>query len=219
MTKTLTFLHTSPVHIATFDRLIAEIAPDVPVRHVVDESLLSEARAAGAITPNLERRIDATVRGAIEQDAAVVLCTCSTIGGCAEDVGRLTNTPVLRVDRAMAERAITLGPHILVAAALASTLAPTRALLIDAAERAGKMVQIEELLCDSAWARFEQGDHAGYIAAIAECLRRAAGDADAIVLAQASMADAAALCADLPIPILSSPRLGLEAAIRAYDAA
>ena len=219
MIKTLTFLHTSPAHIATFDRLIAELDPRLPVRHVVDESLLSEARAAGAITPNLERRIDATVRGAIEQDAAVVLCTCSTIGGCAEDVGRLTNTPVLRVDRPMAERASALGPHILMAAALASTLAPTRALLLDAAERAGKIVQIEELLCDSAWAHFEQGDQAGYIAAIAERLHGAAGYADVIVLAQASMADAAALCADLRIPILSSPRLGLEAAIRAYEAA
>jgi hypothetical protein len=219
MTKTLTFLHTSPVHIATFDQLLAEIAPDLPVRHVVDESLLSEARAAGAITPDLEQRIDATVRGAIEQDAAVVLCTCSTIGGCAEDIGRLTSAPVLRVDRAMARSAIALGPRILVAAALASTLAPTRALLLDAAERAGKTMRISEVLCDSAWARFEQGDHTGYLAAIAEHLHSAAGETDVIVLAQASMADAAALCADLPIPILSSPRLGLEAAIRAYDAA
>src|SRR6266540_4257972 len=214
MTKTLTFLHTSPVHVATFDRLIAEIAPDLLVRHVVDESLLSEARAAGAITPDLERRIDATVRGAIEHDAAVVLCTCSTIGACAEDIGLLTSAPVLRV-----ERAVALGPRILVAAALASTLAPTRALLLDAAKRAGKTVRIGEVLCDSAWARFEQGDHAGYLAAIADCLRGAASDADVVVLAQASMAGAAALCADLPIPILSSPRLGLEAAIRAYYAA
>src|SRR5262249_12230261 len=110
MTKTLTFLHTSPVHIATFDRLVAEIAPEVPVRHMVDESLLSEARAAGAITPDLERRIHATLRDAIEQDAAVVLCTCSTIGGRAEDLGRVAGAAVLRVDRAMAERAAALGP-------------------------------------------------------------------------------------------------------------
>jgi len=218
MTKTLTFLHTSSVHIATFDRLLAEIAPEVPVRHVVDESLLSEARTAGAITPDLQRRIDATVRGAIEQDAGVVLCTCSTIGGCAEDVGRKTSTPVLRVDRAMAERAVALGPRILVAAALASTLAPTRALLLDAADQAGKTVQISELLCVSAWAHFEQGDQASYLAAIAERLHSAAGDADVIVLAQASMAEAAALCTDLNVPILSSPRLGLEAAVRAYYA-
>jgi hypothetical protein len=33
------------------------------------------------------------------------------------------------------------------------------------------------------------------------------------------MAGAAALCADLPIAILSSPRLGLEAAIQIYRAA
>jgi hypothetical protein len=129
------------------------------------------------------------------------------------------SAPVLRVDRAMAERAIALGPRILVAAALASTLGPTRALLLDAAERAGKTVRINELLCDSAWTHFEQGDHAGYLAAIAKCLHSAAGAVDVIVLAQASMADAAALCIDLNIPILSSPRLGLEAAIRAYYAA
>jgi hypothetical protein len=189
------------------------------VRHIVDESLLSEARDAGTITPDLEQRVGATIRGAIEQDASVVLCTCSTIGGCAEDIGQLTSVPVLRVDRAMAERAVALGPRILVAAALASTLAPTRALLLDAAERAAKVVRITELLCDSAWARFEAGDHAGYTVAIAECLHGADGDADVIVLAQASMAGAVALCADLPIPILSSPRLGLEAAIRAYYAA
>jgi hypothetical protein len=149
----------------------------------------------------------------------VVLCTCSTIGGCAEELGRTADAPVLRVDRAMAERAIALGPRILVAAALASTLKPTRALLLDAAARAGKAVQLSELLCDAAWERFERGDQPGYLAAIAERLRAAAVSADAIVLAQASMAGAADLCADLPIPILSSPRLGLEAALRAYYAA
>src|SRR6266540_4176892 len=218
MTKTLTFLHTSPVHVATFDRLIAEIAPDLLVRHVVDESLLSEARAAGAITPDLERRIDATVRGAIEHDAAVVLCTCSTIGACAEDIGLLTSAPVLRVDRPMAERAVALGDRILVAAALASTLAPTRALILDAARAAGQQIELRDRLCEPAWALFERGDLAGYAQAIAKELRAAAGVADVIVLAQASMAAAAPLCADLGIPILSSPRLGLEAALAAHYA-
>ncbi len=39
---------------------------------------------------------------------------------------------------------------------------------------------------------------------------------DVIVLAQASMAPAAQLCSDLSVPVLSSPRLGAEAAIEAY---
>ena len=82
MSRSLTLLHTSPVHISTFDRLLAGIAPDVPVRHIVDESLLDEARATG-ITPALSARFARTIEQAYAEDAAVVLCTCSTIGGSA----------------------------------------------------------------------------------------------------------------------------------------
>jgi hypothetical protein len=215
MSKTLAFLHTSPVHIATFDRLLAESGTGVVARHIVDESLLDEARAAGAITPALEQRIAAVLRDASAPDGAVVLCTCSTIGGSAEEAGARAGGVVLRVDRPMAERAVALGDRILVAAALASTLAPTRALIQDAARAAGKPIELRELLCEPAWAFFERGDLAGYAQAIANQLRADAGDAEVIVLAQASMAAAAPLCADLGVPILSSPRLGLEAALAA----
>ena len=218
LSKTLAFLHTSPVHIATFGQLLAEIDPSVAARHIVDESLLEEARAAGELTPALEQRIAAALRDASAPDGAVVLCTCSTIGGCAEAAGTRAGCVVLRIDRPMAERAVALGDRILVAAALASTLAPTRALILDAARAAGQQIELRDLLCEPAWALFERGDLAGYAQAIAKGLRAAAGVADVIVLAQASMAAAAPLCADLGIPILSSPRLGLEAALAAYYA-
>jgi hypothetical protein len=217
MAATLAFLHTSPVHIATFDRLLAEIDPRVTARHVVDESLLEEARTAGTITPALEQRIAAALDDAGGPDGAVVLCTCSTIGGSAEAAGRYAGRVVLRVDRPMAERAVALGDRILVAAALESTLAPTCALILQAAQAGGKPIDLRELLCDSAWAFFERGDLAGYAQAIAQALRAGARDADVIVLAQASMAAAAPLCADLGIPILSSPRPGLEAALAAVS--
>ncbi len=218
LSKTLAFLHTSPVHIATFDHLLAEIDPSVAARHIVDESLLDEARVAGEITPALEQRIAAALRNASAPDDAVVLCTCSTIGGSAEDAGTRAGRVVLRVDRPMAERAVALGDCILVAAALASTLAPTRALILDAARAAGKQIELRDLLCEPAWALFERGDLVGYANAIAKGLRAAAGAVDVIVLAQASMAAAAPLCADLGVPILSSPRLGLEAALTSYYA-
>ena len=215
MTKTLTFLHTSPVHVATFSRLLSEIDPSISARHIVNEGLLSAARAAGTITPALEQEIVVAVQEAAAPDSAVVLCTCSTIGGNAEAAGARAGHTVLRVDRPMAERAVALGRRVLVAAALASTIAPTRELILDAARQAGKQVTLIELLCEPAWSLFERGDQAGYAQTIAEALRTAAGDADVIVLAQASMAAAAPLCADLGVPILSSPRMGLEAAIAA----
>jgi Asp/Glu/hydantoin racemase len=219
MTKTLTFLHTSPVHVATFDRLLAELDPRIPVRHIVDETLLAEARAAGANTPQLARRIARTIGEAIERDAAVVVCTCSTIGGSVEQLREQTSAPVMRIDRAMAERAVALGVRTVVVAALASTLEPTSALLREAALRQGKTIAIVEAVSATAWSRFEAGDQAGYLADIAATLRRAAPAGDVIVLAQASMAQAAELCPELTIPILSSPRLGAEAAIAAYHAA
>lgn len=215
MTKQLVFLHTSPVHIATFDRLVGELAPEIPVQHLVDESLLQEARTTG-ITAQLAQRVTDRVVDGLGADGAVMLCTCSTIGGCAEAVSQGTERPVLRVDRAMAEKAVALGSHIVVVAALASTLTPTRQLLLEVAAALAKPVQIDEVLCADAWTKFEQGDQAGYLHAIAACLRDYAAKGDVIVLAQASMADAAKLCADLSVPILSSPRLGLEAAIEAY---
>lgn len=215
MTKQLVFLHTSPVHIATFDRLVGELAPEIPVQHLVDESLLQEAHTTG-ITAQLAQRVTDRVVDGLGADGAVMLCTCSTIGGCAEAVSQGTERPVLRVDRAMAEKAVALGSHIVVVAALASTLTPTRQLLLEVAAALAKPVQIDEVLCADAWTKFEQGDQAGYLHAIAACLRDYAAKGDVIVLAQASMADAAKLCADLSVPILSSPRLGLEAAIEAY---
>lgn len=212
--STLTFLHTSPVHVPTFTDLIDKLAPDIQVQHIVDESLLQEAVQAGEITPALAQRIEHTIRSAQEDGASVVLCTCSTIGGCAETT-QLENGVVIRVDRPMAEKAVETGQRIIVAATLPSTLGPTTDLILNAAQQAGKEVQIIELLCASAWAKFEQGDQQGYVADVAHHLQQATPQGDVIVLAQASMAGAADLCPNVSIPILSSPRLGLEAAIRA----
>jgi hypothetical protein len=219
MPGTLTFLHTSSVHIPTFNRLLAEIDPGIAVRHIVDESFLQEARTAGAITPSLRQKITDTIFNAIHQNTRVLLCTCSTIGGCAEEIGQQTTVPILRVDRPMAEKAVSLGTRILVAATVASTLEPTKELILAAAWRANRRVEIIEVLCESAWIKFEQGDHEGYLQEIAKQHYHTAHLGDVIVLAQASMAAAADLCADLPLPILSSPRLGLEAALKAYHAA
>ena len=211
----LTLFHTAATNEPLFANLLNEIAPDVPVRHIVDETILPYAREHG-VNEQLQQRVADTILGAIQHGSEVVLCTCSTIGGCAEAVQAGTDKTVQRVDRAMAEKAVALGSRILVAATLASTLQPTCELVRDAAAKAGKEVELIEVLCASAWPKFEAGDREGYFAEIAAELRNVAAQGDVVVLAQASMAGAAALCADLPIPVLSSPRLGLEAAVNAY---
>src|SRR5687768_9852885 len=123
MTKALAFLHTAPVNVATFDRLLSEIDPMIPAKHILDESLLRDARSFG-ITPELAQLVHSRLAELMDEDTAVVVCTCSTIGGCAEQTVSANGQAVMRVDRAMAERAVELGSRIVVAAALESTLAP-----------------------------------------------------------------------------------------------
>jgi hypothetical protein len=210
----LTFFHTSPVHVATFDALLAELAPDMYAqhlaRHVVDEALLREARDAGRMTLEMQAKVQA--RMAELGGEGVVLCTCSTIGGCAEAAA----SNVIRADRPMAARAVQLGSRIIVVATLRSTIEPTRDLVLGEARRAGKQVEVIEVLCEGAWQWFEKGEPAQYLQAIATTLEQVAEQGDVIALAQASMAGAATLCAHLGKPILSSPRIGLETALEAY---
>jgi Asp/Glu/hydantoin racemase len=213
---TLSFLHTSPVHIPTFRTLLGELAPDIPTRHVVDESLLGEASATGKITPALRQRVEETVLAMADLGATVILCTCSTIGAVVEDLNGQMPAVMLRIDRPMAEEAVARGSRIIVAATLSTTLAPTRELIHSAARAARKEIEIIDLLCEKAWSYFEQGNQVAYLQEVASQLQSAATLGDVIVLAQASMARASEFYADLPVPVLTSPRSGLQAAIGAY---
>ncbi|NBM20210.1 aspartate/glutamate racemase family protein [Streptomyces sp. GC420] len=212
----LALLHTSPVHVPVFDALRDLGHPGLELRHLVDEELLEEARAEGPGAGAVAARVAALLGQAAAAGAGAVLCTCSTIGAAAESAGTRAGIPVLRVDRPMAAEAVALGSRIVVAAALESTLAPTTALIEEEAERAGRAVRVRTLLAPGAWELFTAGDRAGYLAAVAAAVGTAA-DADAVVLAQASMADAAALTPGT-VPVLSSPRPGLRAAAAALRA-
>ena len=206
---TIGFLHTSPVHVSTFRALVDDLLPGAEVIEVVDEILLDQARRLGLR--------DVRVIGGVADHLAellaadVVVCTCSTIGGVAEEVGRAAGSTVVRVDRAMVERAVELAGdgRVVVVAAVESTLGPTRELFDEVLLATGADTAIEVAVIEDAWERFEAGDVDGYLDVIAEALPRLASGADVVVLAQASMAPALARL-DLATPVLSSPRLAIE---------
>jgi len=80
----IAFLHTAQAHVATFERLLGEAAPGLSARHVVRDDLLADARAVGVCDPALVARVHAAMQEAASGGAKVVACTCSTIGGIAE---------------------------------------------------------------------------------------------------------------------------------------
>ena len=209
MQQHVAFLHTSPVHVATFERLMQAADPAIKVEHAVHEDLLADARRVGATDPGLVRRVHEAMRGAALGGASLVVCTCSTIGGSAESMPTGGHLTALRIDRAMADRAVQLGSRILVVAALESTLAPTADLIQESAATKGIRVAIDSLLVEGAWSHFLSGNQGAYIRSIADTIREARRSVDVVVLAQASMAPAADLLANLGVEVLSSPRIGV----------
>ncbi|MDJ0946079.1 MAG: aspartate/glutamate racemase family protein [Kiloniellales bacterium] len=220
----LALLHTGEAHVGAFAELFEEILPEAMLNHLVREDLLLRAQLAGEVTPEIAAETAGSLQELAGQGARLVLCTCSTLGPAVEAAAAEIAVPVLRVDRPLAEAAVAAGGRLLVVAALETTLAPTQALLKDAASRAGREVDLEVLSLPEAWEAYESGDQEAYRRQIAEAVRDAVGRAvgngaggfDTVVLAQASMAEAVEDLTDLGIPVLASPRLVVEKAAELY---
>lgn len=207
----ISFLHTSPVHVATFDALLDELSPDMPRRHRVEEGWLEAARDHG-----MSAELAETITTAMRDLAAggVGVCTCSTIGGVAEAAGS-DDAPTIRIDRALIQAALSHGARSLVAMCLESTKTPTLDLLHDVARVQGCEAAPVIVMCQPAWRHFEAGDMDAYARSIADTIKTELvnDNPDCIVLAQGSMAIAEPLLADTGLPVLSSPRLGVVRAL------
>ncbi|WP_028814396.1 aspartate/glutamate racemase family protein [Streptomyces flavidovirens] len=215
----LTLLHTSPVHVPVFDALRDREHPGLVMRHVVDEELLRRARSGGPGAA--DSAIAAVLAEAVgEGGATAVLCTCSTIGAAAEANTARLGVPVLRVDRPMAAAAVAAAPErdmvrIAVVATVENTFGPTRDVIREEADAAGRTAVIRTVPAEGAWKHFEDGDRESYLDLVARTVDTITG-VDVVVLAQASMADAAARTrTGTAVPVLSSPAPGLRAAAAA----
>jgi hypothetical protein len=71
---------------------------------------------------------------------------------------------------------------------------------------------------ENAWPLFQAGDQDAFSRQIASIILATRPRPEVIVLAQASMAPAAHLLKQSPVPVLTSPRLGVAAVLRRLGA-
>jgi Asp/Glu/hydantoin racemase len=199
--------------VPAFEQLCRERLPGVAVFNIVDDSLIKDVIAHGRLRPATARRVVQHVVAAEAAGADTILVTCSSIGRAVETAATLVDVPVIRVDRALAERAVATGRRIGVIATLPTTLDPTADLIGRCAAAAGREVAITARLCDGAFEALMAGDAATHDATVAAALEALAAEVDVIALAQASMARVVAALPPDPTrpPILASPPLAIEA--------
>ena len=212
----IAFLHTTRGHAATFGSLVTEMAPEIPVRHIVAEPLLASARHAGVVTPDIAAQCRVQLQSLAETGARVVVCTCTSLASCIDENDTPAGTHLQRIDRAVAEAACATNKPLTVAACLETTLAPTLDLLNRIAAANHQKLDVQTLVLREAWALFESGDHPGYLRAVADGIRANVAPGRVVILTQASMAGSVRYLDDLPLTVLSSPRPGVERAVATW---
>ena len=205
----VTILYTNQVAVQGTLALTDELLPDARIVNIIDDSLLADVLAAGGLTRKVTRRLCQYALAAEDGGADVILNQCSSVGEAIEVARKLVRVPIVRIDEPMAEEAVVAGPRVAVAATLPTTLDPTCRLIEGTATRLGRKVSITRLLADGAYDLLATGDAAGHNAMVMERILVAKEKADVVVLAQGSMAVLLPELADLGVPVLTSPRLGV----------
>lgn len=207
--KQVTILFSGRVPVPSTLALANEILPDVRVVSIIDDSLLDDVLAAGHLTKDVTRRFCQYALAAEDGGADLILSQCSSISEAVDVARPLVRVPILKIDEPMAEEAVRLGPRVAVAATLVTTLDPTCRLIERTAQAMGKSVQIQRVLAEGAFDALKAGDTVRHNAMVLRAIDAVRGKADVIVLAQGSMVVLVPDLADMGVPVLTSPRMGL----------
>lgn len=218
MSKTLSVIHTGPVTVEPLNRLFGEMLPGVRIINIIDDSLLKDVMAAGGVTKEVTRRMCQYMMISQDMGADMILNACSSVGEVVDVARNFISIPIVKIDEAMAERAVETGRTIGVVATVKTTLDPTARLIEKKAGEKGKEVSIKRALCSDAFEALLGGNPEKHDELLSGYVEGISKEVDVIVLAQVSMARLAPKLGDrVRVPVLSSPRLGVESVKKVMD--
>ncbi|HMP07435.1 MAG TPA: aspartate/glutamate racemase family protein [Lacipirellulaceae bacterium] len=216
--RRLFFLHTSATLVPTFEQLCRDHLPAAQIFNLVDDSLIKDVIQHQQLRPRTARRVVQLATAAEDAGADVLVVTCSSIGRAVDAAAALAEIPVLRVDRALAERSVETGSKIGVIATLRTTLEPTAELIERCAAERNRAISLTARLCDGAFEALMGGDPQRHDHLVLKGLMELASQVDVVALAQASMARVVSALGEeqCRVPILASPPLAIAHLAQAY---
>jgi len=215
---TIVVVHTGPVTVQPIKEQFNELMSEARVINIVDDSLLNDVRSAGHLTPEVTSRIYSYMSNAQAMGADIILNACSSVGEATDLLRDMIRTPIVKVDESMAAQASSIGSRIGVVATVSTTLEPTVRLIRKKAAEHGRTIEVTERIAEGAFEALLKGDGARHDEILKRSIVELANEVDVVVLAQVSMARLVPALGTLPVPVLSSPRSGVEAVKRALAA-
>ncbi len=211
--KKVYIIHTSLVSHHDLQELFGEILPEAQLFNIVDDSLLHDVMKNGEIDEKITGRMCDYFLAAERNGADIIFSQCSSVGKAADVAKKLVSVPVVKVDEAMAEKAVSLGSTIGVVATVKSTMRPSCDLVIEKAREQAKEVEVKEYLVDGALdILMKEKNREKHNELVLNMIQKAEKECDVILLAQGSMVVLLPLLQNITKPVLTSPRLGVEKA-------
>ncbi|MGN9785342.1 aspartate/glutamate racemase family protein [Nonomuraea sp. ZG12] len=209
MSLTVAIVNATPASIQPATDGLDEGFPEATAWHLLDDRLVTEADAAGGLTPPLTRRMLALIDHAVRGGAGAVLLSCSMYGPAAELARRLHDVPVTGSDEAMFAHVARHRPgRVLVLGSLSSAAADSARRL----ENAAYGVEAHAVAAPGAAAAAAARDWPGLTDALARAAEPRLGQVDLVLLGQYSISPVhAELARRLGVEVLSPPLMAARA--------
>ncbi|MFY0661524.1 MAG: hypothetical protein JXR15_13610 [Shimia sp.] len=201
----LALIHATRVAIDPIESAAQKLWPEAETVTILEEGLSADRQNDAELSLDLWDRIIGLARYAEDIRADAILFTCSAFGRAIEDAADGAKVPVLKPNQAMFTEALAIGTRVAMIYTFPPAAEGMEEEFRETAKASGSDAQVRSYFCEGALAAKHTGDDAKHDALIAATAASIA-DADVILLAQFSMADAAGLAREKTnIPILSSP--------------
>lgn len=212
--KTLGIIHAAVFTANTAEPYAREFLPGVEILHAGDDSVQRDNLLApvGTIPKHNFYKFATFARFLEEAGCHLIMLACSTFNQAVEFARPMIKTPLLNIDRPMMDLAIQQGKRVGLIGTLPSTMPASERLLRQAAQEAGKPVEVFPVLCAPAFQALRSGDKALHNQMLLEEVDKLSREVDAIVLAQLSMSALEPELTNTRVPVYNSGRTGFERA-------
>ncbi len=211
MEKTVALIHTTRIVIEPIHKLFKQIIPEVKSFNLLDEGILEILSKTGSVNSQINKRVCDLAVLAEEAGADLIMLTCSSISSCADIACNMVSIPILKIDEAMAKKAVDLGQVIGVIATSSTTLKPTTLLINKVAKEKNRDILIKTYLYEKAFKALLAGKSDEHDNMIFKAIDEVSKEVDVLVLAQASLDRLLQKINEkaIKINVLSSPKMAI----------
>lgn len=210
MTYKIGLVHATLNSVQPMNDAFRQYASSHTCLNFLDEGLIQELNETGRITPPMVRRLGKLVETARESNVDGVLLSCSSFTPHASLLAPLFDIPVISVDYAMLEKAVSKGEQIGLIATVKAAGPTSEQISQEIARKKGKSIVVNTEIVSEAFEALQAGDETQHNVLIQEKIKELSTHCDVVVLAQISMVRALSGFSDLTTPVLTSPEISIN---------